>query len=81
MWRLLSKPKQLRTRTCTFGAASTALLSIHSEIAAQHELRSTGQPEALDSTFNLDFGLGTFSCNDSLYTNVRPHPSGDPRVQ
>jgi len=45
--------------------------------AAVEEARPTGLPKALDWTFNLDFGVGTFGFANSLYTNVRPDPSGD----
>jgi hypothetical protein len=39
--------------------------------------RSTGLPKAVEWTFNFDAGLGWFGFNHSLYTNVRPDPSGD----
>jgi len=39
--------------------------------------RSTGLPKKVSWTFNLDAGLGVFGFNNSLYTDVRPDPSGD----
>jgi len=45
--------------------------------AAEEEARSTGLPKKLDWTFNFDAGVGTFGFANSLYTNVRPDPSGD----
>jgi hypothetical protein len=41
------------------------------------EERSTGLPKKGTWTFNLDIGLGAFGFANSLYTNVRPDPSGD----
>jgi hypothetical protein len=41
------------------------------------EERSTGLPKKGTWTFNLDLGLGGFGFANSLYTNVRPDPSGD----
>ena len=41
------------------------------------EERSTGLPRKDAWTFNLDVGLGGFGFANSLYTNVRPDPSGD----
>ena len=39
--------------------------------------RSTGLPKKVTWTFNLDAGLGVFGFANSLYTDVRPDPSGD----
>ena len=41
--------------------------------------RPTGlpEPERFQWTFNLDAGIGAFGFNNSLYTDVRPDPSGD----
>ncbi len=44
---------------------------------AAEEERSTGLPKKGTWTFNLDVGLGGFGFANSLYTNVRPDPSGD----
>jgi hypothetical protein len=41
------------------------------------EERPTGLPRKGTWTFNLDLGLGGFGFANSLYTNVRPDPSGD----
>jgi hypothetical protein len=45
--------------------------------APEEEERSTGLPKKGTWTFNLDVGLGGFGFQNSLYTNVRPDPSGD----
>jgi hypothetical protein len=39
--------------------------------------RETGLPKKIRWTFNFDAGLGTFGFANSLYTDVRPDPSGD----
>jgi hypothetical protein len=39
--------------------------------------RPTGLPKSISWTFNLDAGAGWFGFDHSLYTNVRPDPSGD----
>jgi hypothetical protein len=41
------------------------------------EARPTGLAKSEHWTFNLDVGLGAFGFANSLYTNVRPDPSGD----
>ena len=41
------------------------------------EERSTGLPSKVQWKFNLDAGLGEFGFNNSLYTDVRPDPSGN----
>jgi hypothetical protein len=41
------------------------------------EARSTGLPKGIQWTFNLDAGFGAFGFSNSLYTDVRPDPSGD----
>jgi len=41
------------------------------------EARPTGLPKGVHWTFNLDAGAGAFGFGNSLYTNVRPDPSGD----
>jgi hypothetical protein len=45
--------------------------------APQEEERTTGLPGKGAWTFHLDAGLGGFGFANSLYTNVRPDPSGD----
>jgi hypothetical protein len=45
--------------------------------APAEEERPTGLPGKGTWTFNLDVGLGGFGFANSLYTNVRPDPSGD----
>jgi hypothetical protein len=45
--------------------------------APAEEERSTGLPKQGYWTFNLDLGLGGFGFANSLYTNVRPDPSGN----
>jgi hypothetical protein len=41
------------------------------------EERSTGLPKKVKWTFNFDAAWGTFGFGNSLYTNVRPDPSGN----
>ena len=41
------------------------------------EERPTGLPKKVDWTFHLDAGVGAFGFGNSLYTDVRPDPSGD----
>jgi len=43
----------------------------------EEEKRSTGLPKKLNWTFNFDAAWGTFGFGNSLYTNVRPDPSGN----
>src|SRR5574341_1015904 len=43
----------------------------------EEEARPTGLPKSGHWIFNLDVGLGAFGFANSLYTNVRPDPSGD----
>jgi hypothetical protein len=45
--------------------------------APAEEERSTGLPKKGNWTFNLDAGLGGFGFANSLYTDVRPDPSGN----
>ena len=42
-----------------------------------HAARPTGLPKKVQWKFNLDAGLGAFGFNNSLYTDVRPDPSGN----
>ena len=39
--------------------------------------RSTGLPKKIQWKFNFDAGLGAFGFGNSLYTDVRPDPSGN----
>jgi hypothetical protein len=43
----------------------------------KQEERSTGLPKAVKWTFNFDAAWGTFGFANSLYTDVRPDPSGN----
>ncbi len=45
--------------------------------APEEEERTTGLPKKGTWSFNLDIGLGGFGFANSLYTNVRPDPSGN----
>jgi len=45
--------------------------------ASEGEERSTGLPQKGHWTFHLDAGLGGFGFAHSLYTDVRPDPSGN----
>ena len=53
-----------------------ALLATVGSARAQ-EPRPTGLPGNVQWTFNLDAGLGAFGFMNSLYTDVRPDPSGN----
>ena len=56
------------------------LVAIAGQARAQQkekEERPTGLPKKVEWTFNFDAGLGAFGFNHSLYTDVRPDPSGD----
>jgi len=46
-------------------------------VAQRTHARSTGLPKKVQWTFNLDAGLGSFGFAHSLYTDVKPDPSGD----
>ena len=48
-----------------------------SQAQEPEEARSTGLPGQIQWKFNFDAGLGGFGFNNSLYTDVRPDPSGD----
>jgi hypothetical protein len=41
------------------------------------EERPTGLPKGVHWTFNFDAGIGAFGFANSLYTDVKPDPSGD----
>ena len=54
------------------------LLAVSSQAPAQaKEQRPTGLPKKVQWTFNLDAGIGAFGFGNSLYTDVKPDPSGD----
>ena len=72
------REETMRLRT----SAALALLLLAS--AGQRALaqdtttaRPTGLPGKVQWEFNLDAGAGAFGFSNSLYTNVRPDPSGD----
>ena len=46
-------------------------------LAQSKDERPTGLPKKVQWTFNLDAGIGAFGFNNSLYTDVKPDPSGD----
>jgi hypothetical protein len=54
-----------------------SLVIVSTQAVAQGSKRATGLPKKISWTFNLDAGLGGFGFNNSLYTDVRPDPSGD----
>jgi hypothetical protein len=45
--------------------------------AQNKDAHDTGLPKKVNWTFNFDAGWGTFGFAHSLYTNVRPDPSGN----
>jgi len=54
------------------------LLALSRQALAQaKEERPTGLPKRVQWTFNLDAGIGAFGFGNSLYTDVKPDPSGD----
>jgi hypothetical protein len=54
------------------------LVAVAGQARAQHkEQRPTGLPKKVKWTFNFDAGLGAFGFGNSLYTDVRPDPSGN----
>jgi hypothetical protein len=59
-----------------FYSVGLILLAFSNQALAQ-EARSTGLPKKVQWTFNFDAGLGSFGFAHSLYTNVKPDPSGD----
>jgi len=85
----MSKPPGLRRRAILPGCAVATLGAFLAGSAAAQEPepeptpapteeeRPTGLPGKGTWTFNLDLGLGGFGFANSLYTNVRPDPSGD----
>lgn len=60
------------------GSIGLILLALSSQALAQaNDERPTGLPKKIQWTFNLDAGIGAFGFNNSLYTDVKPDPSGD----
>ncbi|HWC72994.1 MAG TPA: hypothetical protein VG454_03580 [Gemmatimonadales bacterium] len=54
------------------------LITLAGQAVAQgKDERSTGLPKKVQWTFNLDAGVGAFGFGNSLYTDVRPDPSGN----
>ena len=60
---------------CLAGAGQA--LAQDSVPAAPAEERPTGLPKKVTWKFSLGVGLGAFGFSNSLYTDVRPDPSGD----
>ncbi|MGH9260621.1 MAG: hypothetical protein ACRD08_12110, partial [Acidimicrobiales bacterium] len=71
----------VRGRACRIIPAGVAFLGLALVTGAgparAQEPRPTGLPKKVQWTFNLDAGLGAFGFAHSLYTDVRPDPSGD----
>lgn len=78
-WRALLLACALTTLGALSGARSVAQEPEPEATPApeEEEERTTGLPGKGTWTFNLDVGLGGFGFANSLYTNVRPDPSGD----
>ena len=56
------------------------LLALATRAQAQEptkEERPTGLPKKVDWRFTIDAGIGVFGFGNSLFTDVRPDPSGD----
>ena len=60
---------------CLAGAGQAAAQD--SVPAAPADARPTGLPKKVAWKFTLEAGLGAFGFSNSLYTDVRPDPSGD----
>ncbi|HJS56776.1 MAG TPA: alginate export family protein [Vicinamibacteria bacterium] len=69
--------RSVRALAAVLWAFSTAPALAQATQPEEEEERSTGLPKTGTWTFNLDIGLGGFGFANSLYTNVRPDPSGD----
>jgi len=73
----------MRTRPATpthIALLSALLLAGSGRVLAQEhpaEARPTGLPSKVTWNFNFDAGLGMFGFANSLYTDVRPDPSGN----
>src|SRR5262245_51817918 len=62
------------------GLVTATLLAVAGPALAQEqaaEERPTGLPKKVEWTFNFDAGAGAFGFGNSLYTDVRPDPSGN----
>jgi hypothetical protein len=57
--------------------AAPADTGAQADTAAKAEERSTGLPGKVHWQFNFEAGAGVFGFNNSLYTDVRPDPSGN----
>jgi len=65
----------MRSRVTVIGLILVATAA-QAQAQKRHE-RPTGLPKKVEWTFNFDAGLGAFGFGNSLYTDVRPDPSGD----
>jgi len=72
---LLAGARQAQAQDSTSKAAPDT--SAAAADTAKEEERSTGLPGQVKWKFNLDAGAGVFGFNNSLYTDVRPDPSGN----
>ena len=66
-----------RSSDSTVTAAQSPDTTAQDTTGQSAEERSTGLPSKVQWKFNLDAGLGEFGFNNSLYTDVRPDPSGN----
>ena len=88
----LERPRAFRHVTTIIGASLIFMASTYiwaqettsqpsadtqKEEKKEEEERPTGLPEKVKWTFNFDAAWGTFGFANSLYTNVRPDPSGN----
>jgi len=69
--------RTLVTHPARIALLACSIVLITGAQARAQEKRSTGLPKKVEWTFNLDAGLGAFGFGNSLYTDVRPDPSGD----
>ena len=68
---------QAQDSTSNKAGTDTSKVASDTAEAAPEEKRSTGLPGHLNLKFNFDAGLGGFGFHNSLYTDVRPDPSGN----
>src|SRR5213596_1015238 len=79
-WRRPSSETRESTMRFRGTLIGLILVAIAGQARAQQkekEERPTGLPKKVEWTFNFDAGLGAFGFGHSLYTDVRPDPSGD----
>ncbi|MDF3053234.1 MAG: hypothetical protein K0S19_1339 [Geminicoccaceae bacterium] len=69
--------RQLRSAAVGFLFLAVAGQATAQAGPAKPEERPTGLPGKVQWKFNFAAGIGAFGFNSSLYTNVRPDPSGD----